>query len=74
MKYYYRKIWVRESINHFGKIGFRLHVQLVKVKHEGDIKSFNKGKRINFIETSSKEYIRILRHNPIGQVYDFTLN
>lgn len=74
MKYFYRKILVREPINHFGKLGFKMHVQLVKVKNEIAIIPFNKGKRIHFTETTSKEYLRILRHNPIGQVYDFTLD
>lgn len=74
MLYFYRKLLVREPINKYGKIGYKNHVQLVKVKHESDIIPFNKGKRIDFMETSSKEFIRILRHNPIGQVYDFTLD
>lgn len=74
MKYYYRKVLVREAINKFGKLGFKRHVQLVKVKYESDIIPLNKGKRIDFTETTAKEYIRILRHNPIGQIYDFTLD
>lgn len=74
MKYYYRRVLVREAINKFGKIGYKRHVQLVKVKHESDIIPLNKGKRIVFTETTAKEYIRILRHNPIGQIYDYTLN
>lgn len=74
MKYYSREILVREAINKFGKLGYKKHVQLVKVKHESDIIPLNKGKRIDFSETTAKEYIRILRHNPIGQIYDFTLN
>lgn len=74
MKYYYRKILVREAINKFGKLGYKSHIQLVKVKHESDIIPLNKGKRIDFRETTVKDYIRILRHNPVGQIYDFTLN
>lgn len=74
MKYFYRKILVREAINQYGKIGFKMHVQLVKVKNENELIPLNKGKRIHFIETSDKEYIRILRHNPIGKVYDFKLD
>lgn len=74
MKYYYRRVLVREAINKYGKLGFKMHIQLVKVKNEGGIIPFNKGKHILFCETTDKEYIRILRHNPIGKVYDFTLD
>lgn len=74
MKYYYRRVLVRESINKYGKIGFKMHIELVKVKNERDIIPLNKGKHILFSETTVKEYISILRHNPIGKVYDFTLN
>lgn len=74
MKYYYRRVLVREAINKFGKLGYKRHVQLVKVKHESDIIPLNKGKRIEFTETTSKEYIRFLRNNSIGHIYDFTLN
>ena len=74
MKYYCRRILVREPINRFGKLGFKRHVQLVKFKNESALIQLNKGKRIHFVETTSKDYIRILRHNPIGQVYDFTLD
>lgn len=74
MKYYYRRILVREPINKYGKLGYKMHIQLVKVKNESGIIPFNKGKHILFSETTDKEYIRILRHNPIGKVYDFTLD
>lgn len=74
MKYYSRRVLVREAINKFGKLGYKMHVQLVKVKDESALIPLNKGKRILFTETTDKDYIRILRHNPIGKVYDFTLN
>lgn len=74
MKYYYCRLLVREAINKYGKLGYKMHIQLVKVKDESGIIPLNKGKHILFSETTAKEYIRILRHNPIGKVYDFTLD
>lgn len=74
MKYYYRKVLVREPINRFGKLGYKRHLYLLKLKDESALPPYNKGKHILFSETQVKEYIRILRHQPIGQIYDITLD
>lgn len=70
IKYYSRSIIVRESINRFGKLGYVKHTYLVKLISPKQLSTINYGLHVRFTETSEQSYIKILRHQPIGQIYD----
>lgn len=57
MKYFKREVTKRETINHYGKIGYPIYYEIVKTN---DITPFNKGKRIYFLETSKEEIKKIV--------------
>lgn len=70
MKYFIRKVLVREAINHFGKLGYRRHTFSLKTNSEKVLAEANKGKRWKFYETSDKNLIKAIRHQKADVVVD----
>lgn len=62
MKVYYREVTSRESINHYGKLGFALYLEVVITD---DIKPYNYRKHIKFEETTIEE---------IKEIYNITVD
>lgn len=70
MKYFIRKVLVREAINNFGKLGYRRHTFSLKTNSEKVLAEANKGKRWKFYETCDKTIIKAIRHQKTDVVVD----
>lgn len=64
MKYYTREITERKAVNKFGRLGYVLVNEYVKTN---SIDTFNKGKRIRFVE--SKDAKKYLLHKDTDTIY-----